>query len=111
MPDLVGACDVALGKLGWGTCSEAIGNGYRPFIYVPRSAFVEEAGLLSWMQSAHRRIVRLGVERYEDSDWAGAIEEAQMMQGQNGDFQEEDWAKNDAELVRIFDQTIKNALD
>lgn len=111
MPDLIAACDVVLGKLGWGTCSEVIGNGYTPFIYVPRSAFVEEAGLLRWMQSAHRRIVRLEVERYEDSDWVGAIEEAQAMKERKGEFQEEDWAKNEAELVKIFGETIESALD
>lgn len=31
MPDLIEACDAVLGKLGWGTCSEVIGNGYKPF--------------------------------------------------------------------------------
>ena len=108
MPDLIGACDVVLGKLGWGTCSEVIGNGYKPFVYVPRSAFIEEEGLLSWMQNAHRRIVRLEVERYESSDWQGAIEAAQELQ--DPAFKE-DWAKNDAALVELFDTTLDSALD
>jgi L-arabinokinase len=110
MPDVIGACDAVVGKLGWGTCSEVIGNGYKPFIYVPRSAFIEEAGLLSWMQSAHRRIVRLDVEKYEGSDWQGAIEEAQKMHVENSGLKE-DWAKNDADLVRIFVDTLESALN
>jgi hypothetical protein len=109
MPDMIGACDVVLGKLGWGTCSEVIGIGYKPFIYVPRSAFIEEAGLLSWMQSAHQRIVRLEVEKYESTDWLGAIEEGQKMHVQDSEFKA-DWTKNDAHLVRIFEDTLKSAL-
>lgn len=42
--DLIGACDAVLGKLGYGTCSEAIGNGNKPFLYVPRTEFIEEVG-------------------------------------------------------------------
>jgi hypothetical protein len=110
MPDIIGACDVVLGKLGWGTCSEIIGNGYKPFIYVPRSAFIEETGLLSWMQSAHGRIVRLEVEKYESADWYGAIEEAHKMHIQNSEFKA-DWVKNDADLVRIFIDTLDRALN
>ncbi|KAL3419911.1 hypothetical protein PVAG01_08410 [Phlyctema vagabunda] len=109
MPDIIGACDAVLGKLGWGTCSEVIGNGYKPFIYVPRTAFIEEAGLLTWMESAHRRVVRLEVERYESTDWMGAIEEAQRLQVQALDS-EIDWAANDIELVRIFEETLESAL-
>jgi L-arabinokinase len=109
MPDIIGACDALLGKLGWGTCSEVIGNGYKPFIYVPRSAFIEEAGLLSWMQSAHRRIVRLEVEKYESSDWHRAIGEAQKVHIQDCEFKA-DWVKNDADLVRILEDTLESAL-
>jgi hypothetical protein len=110
MPDLIGACDAVLGKLGWGTCSEVIGNGYKPFIYVPRSAFMEEAGLLSWMQSAHRRIIKLEVEKYENSDWEGAIEEAQKKLTQNLEFKA-DWDKNNAAVVRILEEALKDALE
>ncbi|KFY53315.1 hypothetical protein V496_07708 [Pseudogymnoascus sp. VKM F-4515 (FW-2607)] len=109
MPDIIGACDVVLGKLGWGTCSEVIGNGYKPFIYVPRSAFIEEAGLLSWMESAHRRIVRLEVDDYESMDWRGAIEEAEKVMSSS--VLAKDWAMNDAEVVRIFGDALENALN
>ncbi|RDW85384.1 hypothetical protein BP5796_03709 [Coleophoma crateriformis] len=110
MPDFIGACDAVLGKLGWGTCSEVIGNGYKPFIYVPRSAFIEEIGLLSWMESAHGRIVRLEVEQYESTDWQGAIEEAEKMRAQNSELKA-DWEKNEAELVRLVEDTLKSALN
>ncbi|KAH7419894.1 hypothetical protein BKA64DRAFT_651950 [Cadophora sp. MPI-SDFR-AT-0126] len=109
MPDLIGACDVVLGKLGWGTCSEVIGNGYKPFIYVPRSAFIEEAGLLSWMQTAHRRIVRLDVKDYENSVWLGAITEAQKMTLKRPEL-EQDWAGNEDRLVQILEETLRNAM-
>jgi hypothetical protein len=111
MPDLVGACDVVLGKLGWGTCSEVIGNGYKPFIYVPRSAFVEEAGLLNWMESAHRKIVRLTVEKYESEDWQGAIEAAAQMMNLDDFKSEADWSQNDTALVRIVEDTLESALN
>jgi hypothetical protein len=110
MPDVIGACDAVLGKLGWGTCSEVIGNGYKPFIYVPRSAFIEEAGLLTWMQNVHKRIVRLEVEKYESSNWKGAIEETQNMLQQSSEFNV-DWKKNDADLVRILEDTLQSALN
>jgi hypothetical protein len=107
-PDIIGACDVVLGKLGWGTCSEVIGNGYKPFIYVPRSAFIEEVGLLSWMQREHGRIVRLGVDKYENSDWLGAIEDAQKMQVYKSALKV-DWVKNDEDLVQILIDTLESA--
>lgn len=110
MPDIIGACDVVLGKLGWGTCSEVIGNGYKPFVYVPRSAFIEEAGLLSWMESAHRRIVRLEVDDYESMDWRGAIEEAEKVVTSSSVLAK-DWAMNDIEVVRIFGDALENALN
>lgn len=110
MPDIIEACDVVLGKLGWGTCSEVIGNGYKPFIYVPRSAFIEEAGLHRWMESAHRRIVRLEVDAYESMDWREAIEEAERV-GISSSVDEKYWAKNDADLVQIFTDTIESALN
>lgn len=111
MPDVIGACDAILGKLGWGTCSEVIGNGYKPFIYVPRSAFVEEVGLLSWMQSAHRKIVRLEVDKYESNIWLEAIEEAQKMIPIQSSESKDDWVKKEDDLVRIFGDTLETALE
>ncbi|KFY13549.1 hypothetical protein V492_03197 [Pseudogymnoascus sp. VKM F-4246] len=110
MPDIIAACDVVLGKLGWGTCSEVIGNGYKPFIYVPRSAFIEEAGLLRWMESAHRRIVRLEVDDYESMDWREAIVEAEKVV-MSSSAPVKDWTTDDGEVVRIFADTLESALN
>ncbi|KFY05959.1 hypothetical protein V491_08933 [Pseudogymnoascus sp. VKM F-3775] len=110
MPDIIGACDVVLGKLGWGTCSEVIGNGYKPFIYVPRSAFIEEAGLLRWMQSEHRRIVRLEVDDYESMDWREAIAEAEKVI-RSSSVPAKDWMTNGVEVIRIFEDTLEGALN
>ena len=110
MPDLIAACDAVLGKLGWGTCSELIGNGYKPLIYVPRSAFIEEVGLLKWMQVAHGKLVRLEVDDYEGSEWRGAIETASKMYEENSEFKE-DWLENDADLVRIWEEILTSALE
>ncbi|KXS18902.1 hypothetical protein M427DRAFT_179214 [Gonapodya prolifera JEL478] len=49
VPDLIACSDVMLGKLGYGSCSEVVAL-QKPFIYVPRGDFVEEAGLLRLMQ-------------------------------------------------------------
>ncbi|OBT60800.1 hypothetical protein VE03_09891 [Pseudogymnoascus sp. 23342-1-I1] len=110
MPDIIGACDAVLGKLGWGTCSEVVGNGYKPFVYVPRSAFIEEAGLLRWMESEHRRVVRLEVDEYESLDWRRAIEEAEKV-ATSSSVPEKDWAMNDVEVVQIFRDTLESALN
>jgi len=82
MPDLIAGSDVVLGKLGWGTCSEVIGNGDKPFIYVPREEFVEEKGLREWMQQDHGRLVRLEIQKYESFLWTEAIVQASESQQQ-----------------------------
>lgn len=42
MPDLVNACDVVLGKIGYGTVSEAVGIE-KPRIYVSRPLFAKKS--------------------------------------------------------------------
>ncbi|RUP47559.1 hypothetical protein BC936DRAFT_145589 [Jimgerdemannia flammicorona] len=79
VPDLVNACDVVLGKLGYGTCSECIGHA-RPFIYVPRPQFIEEYGLLELMRS-QGSCVELTREKFEGGEWKEAILEACAMPG------------------------------
>jgi len=44
VPDLMLCASVVIGKLGYGTISESISCN-TPFVYVPRSAFIEEFGL------------------------------------------------------------------
>ena len=41
LPDLSLACDVVVGKLGYGTCSEVLAAG-TPFVIVRRPGFCEE---------------------------------------------------------------------
>lgn len=79
VPDLTNACDVLLGKLGYGTCSECIGHS-TPFVYVPRPQFIEEKGLLKLM-SDQGSAVELSREDFEDGNWAPAIERASQMSG------------------------------
>ncbi|KAI7900341.1 uncharacterized protein BX663DRAFT_563259 [Cokeromyces recurvatus] len=79
VPDLTNACDVLLGKLGYGTCSECIGHR-TPFVYVPRPQFIEELGLLKLM-SDQGSAVELSREDFEAGHWASAIERASHMSG------------------------------
>jgi L-arabinokinase len=79
VPDLTNACDVLLGKLGYGTCSECIGHN-TPFVYVPRPQFIEEHGLLKLMAD-QGSAVELSREDFEDGHWADAIESASTMTG------------------------------
>ncbi|KAI8080132.1 uncharacterized protein B0P05DRAFT_469337 [Gilbertella persicaria] len=79
VPDLTHACDILLGKLGYGTCSECIGHS-TPFVYVPRPQFIEEHGLLKLM-SDQGSAVELSREDFEAGNWAPAIEHASTMSG------------------------------
>ncbi|KAI8970062.1 hypothetical protein BDF20DRAFT_838459 [Mycotypha africana] len=79
VPDLTNACDVILGKLGYGTCSEAIGHS-KPFVYVPRPQFIEERGLLKLM-SDQGSAVELTREDFEQGNWAHAIISASQLSG------------------------------
>ncbi|KAI8387322.1 hypothetical protein BD560DRAFT_382106 [Blakeslea trispora] len=79
VPDLTHACDVLLGKLGYGTCSECIGHS-TPFVYVPRPQFIEEHGLLKLMND-QGSAVELSREDFEAGNWTSAIERASQMLG------------------------------
>ncbi|KAI9472261.1 MAG: hypothetical protein EXX96DRAFT_350692 [Benjaminiella poitrasii] len=79
VPDLTNACDVLLGKLGYGTCSECIGHS-TPFVYVPRPQFIEEHGLLKLMTD-QGSAVELSREDFEGGNWAQALERASRMSG------------------------------
>ncbi|KAG1116538.1 hypothetical protein G6F42_013668 [Rhizopus arrhizus] len=85
VPDLTHACDVLLGKLGYGTCSECIGHS-TPFVYVPRPQFIEEHGLLKLM-SDQGSAVELSRQDFEAGNWAPAIEAASQMTGTCKDAQ------------------------
>ncbi|KAF1959993.1 hypothetical protein CC80DRAFT_489252 [Byssothecium circinans] len=111
IPDLIAASDAVLGKLGWGMCSEVIGNGYKPFIFVPRSAFLEEEGLVKWMQKDHRRLVRMEVNVFEAMEWEDAILQAEALAGpQDTDVTAEGWKCKEEELVNIVDGEVMRLL-
>lgn len=87
-PDLVGAADVVLGKigkminsserqreltwLGYGTVSECVGMN-KPLVYVLRPMFAEEPGLLKYMNE-NGSSEEISVADYESGTWAGIIE-------------------------------------
>ncbi|KAG0141896.1 hypothetical protein CROQUDRAFT_98200 [Cronartium quercuum f. sp. fusiforme G11] len=73
VPDLTALADVVLGKLGYGTCSEALAT-MTPFVYVPRPMFVEEYGLKRMMEGVAS--VEMSREDFESGRWAEAIAEA-----------------------------------
>lgn len=77
IPDLVEAADVVFGKLGYGTCSEAISSN-RPLVFVHRTHFNEQAGLLRLMQESGCA-VELSVENFRRGKWAEAILEADRL--------------------------------
>jgi hypothetical protein len=111
IPDLIATSDAVLGKLGWGMCSEVIGNGYKPFIYVPRSAFIEEEGLLEWMEKDHRRLVKMEVETFEAMEWENAILQAEELAGpQSEDLTAESWRRNEEALVKMVDVEVARLL-
>ncbi|CCG81550.1 protein of unknown function [Taphrina deformans PYCC 5710] len=83
LPDLVGASDLVLGKIGYGTVSECVGMG-KPLLFVARDMFAEEAYLLRYMRqqgSCHE----LDRTRFETGQWSDDITKAwQSVQGTTG---------------------------
>ncbi|KAF9787482.1 hypothetical protein BJ322DRAFT_1099555 [Thelephora terrestris] len=74
MPDLIAAADVLLGKLGYGSVSEAL-DSQTPFVYVSRPLFIEEHGLRLLLERDGVG-VELSREDYEGGNWATTIEMA-----------------------------------
>lgn len=70
--DVMAACDAVIGKPGYGTCAEALAHR-RPFLYVPRPDYPENAALVDGM-------TRLGVaaplsrEDFQAGRWRPALE-------------------------------------
>jgi hypothetical protein len=73
-PDLVGAADLVVGKLGYGTVAETARAGAR-LLWVRRPSFPESAELEQWVS---RHLVGCGVdpEALADGSWIGAIGDA-----------------------------------
>ena len=74
LPDFISIADVVLGKLGYGTCSEAL-HCRKPMVYVPRRHFVEEPGLQRLM-AARGCAVPLSQEQFLAGNWGAALEHA-----------------------------------
>jgi len=74
VPDLTATSDVVLGKLGYGTCSEALSTA-TAMVYVPRPLFIEEHGLRRLME---REGAALALQRndFEAGRWAVHVLEA-----------------------------------
>ncbi|MBW0535079.1 hypothetical protein O181_074794 [Austropuccinia psidii MF-1] len=77
IPDLTAIVDVVLGKLGYGTCSEVL-TTMTPFIYVPRSMFVEEYGLKRLMLK-HLTTLEMSRKDFENGSWKDYIESAYQL--------------------------------
>ncbi|KAK9894893.1 hypothetical protein P389DRAFT_161703 [Cystobasidium minutum MCA 4210] len=74
VPDLTAVCDVLLGKLGYGTCSETV-SSQTPFVYVPRPLFVEEFGLKRLMEASGTAVPMTRAD-FEAGNWAKLIAQA-----------------------------------
>ncbi|KAF9648007.1 hypothetical protein BDM02DRAFT_3169160 [Thelephora ganbajun] len=74
MPDLSAVADVLLGKLGYGSVSEAL-DSRTPFVYVSRPLFIEEHGLRLLLERDGVG-VELSRDDYEGGNWATAVERA-----------------------------------
>jgi hypothetical protein len=66
-PDLLNACDVVVGKLGYSTCAETYYSGL-PYGYVPRSRLRESAVLGSYVRQTMGGIEITPAE-FEDGRW------------------------------------------
>lgn len=72
IPDIIQACDVVLGKCGYGVCSETLALGV-PLIYIKRPNFVEEAGLLSLIQG---NAIEMPISDFRSGNWKSYIVKA-----------------------------------
>ncbi|KAJ3122484.1 hypothetical protein HK100_011980 [Physocladia obscura] len=66
VPDMLRACDVVVGKCGYGTCAEVVAHEI-PLVYVPRPVFVEEVGLVDNLMKPFG----IGVEMSQKDFYAG----------------------------------------
>ncbi len=70
--DVLAACDVVLGKPGYGTFSEALAHGKR-VLYLPRAGFAETPFLVSFIESAGAARLLLRDDFFAGR-WRGALE-------------------------------------
>ncbi|KAJ3172764.1 hypothetical protein HDU87_007852 [Geranomyces variabilis] len=80
MPDLIHAADVVVGKCGYGTCSEVVAHGV-PLVYVPRSGFAEEVGLVDNLMTVHGYAVQMPQGDFYAGRWQDYILRAEALKG------------------------------
>ncbi len=72
-PDLVNACDVVVGKLGYSTLAEIFHAGV-PYGYIPRSTFKESEVLEAYVKN-HMNGYSISESRFQDGSWVSCLEE------------------------------------
>jgi hypothetical protein len=77
-PDLIGASDALIGKVGYSTLAEAYHAGI-PFGYVPRPNFPESEPLMRYLRK-HCNGLEITAESFEAGDWIGRISELLELQ-------------------------------
>lgn len=70
-PDLVGACDAVIGKLGYSTLAEVFHAGL-PFGYIPRHGFRESAVLEAFIKE-HMQALPLTEAQLQDGSWIDRV--------------------------------------
>jgi hypothetical protein len=70
-PDLVGASDAVIGKLGYSTLAEVYRAGV-PFGYIPRPDFRESPSLVAYVQEAMHGLA-IGEGQFEDGSWLALV--------------------------------------
>ena len=76
MPDVIAACDVVLGKIGYGSASECLVMK-RPLIFVPRANFAEE-GYLREIMETYGNCMELSREDFVMGNWKRVVERAHV---------------------------------
>ncbi|KAK0103151.1 hypothetical protein ONS95_014951 [Cadophora gregata] len=102
-PDLIGAADVVLGKIGYGTVSECVGMN-KALVYVLRPMFAEEPGMLKYM-GENGCCEEISVADYESGNWAGIVERTSKIQSEKTQVNIEEGS---AEVARIIEGLIRD---
>lgn len=76
-PDLVNACDAAIGKVGYSTLAEAYHAGV-PFGYVPRPSFRESGELTAFIEKT-MNCIQITDTEFEDCLWLSRLPELLSM--------------------------------
>ena len=72
-PDLINACDVVVGKLGYSTLAEIFHAGV-PYGYIPRSTFKESEVLEAFVKN-HMNGYSISESQFQDGSWVSFLEE------------------------------------